>query len=404
MSEINAKKKKSIFDILMDFSTPLLAGVVVALIWANMGEHSFHDFLHWSPFGKDHFLHFINFHFLINDIFMVFFFGLATKEIVEATLPGGDLNPVKKAINPIFATLGGVVGPVSVYFAYMYFFNVPDIRNGWAVPTATDIALAWLIARVIFGTGHPAISFLLLLAIVDDGIGLGIIAIFYPNPAHPVEPVFLLLIVGGMILAFVMKKMKMQNFWVYVILAGTASWFGLYLAGLHPALALVFIVPFLPYAKKDEGLFAERLQKVTKTDALNQFEHKLKLPVDIGLFGFGIANAGVVFSSIGHATWAVLLALAIGKTLGVTLFSGAGTLLGFSLPKGMNFRSLIVAAMIAGVGMTVALFVAGVAFPGSASIQIQGAAKMGALLSFGIGIVALIVGRVLKVKQNEVRK
>ena len=121
--------------------------------------------------------HDVNLHFLINDIFMVFFFGIAAKEITESALPGGSLNPLKKAVNPLIATIGGVVGPVGVFFAFMFaarrmgLSGYDDLSGkewaahlkGWGIPTATDIALAWLVARAVFGKGHPAINFLLLL-------------------------------------------------------------------------------------------------------------------------------------------------------------------------------------------------------------------------------------------------
>ena len=141
-------------------------------------------------------------HFLVNDIFMVLFFGIAAKEIVESCLKGGALNPIKNAINPLFATLGGVIGPVAVFFFLTGVMNLTHLNQGWGIPTATDIALAWLAAKVIFGASHPAINFLLLLAIVDDAIGLGIIAIFYGDPSHPANPVQLLFVLIAMAIAF----------------------------------------------------------------------------------------------------------------------------------------------------------------------------------------------------------
>ncbi|MBI3598862.1 MAG: Na+/H+ antiporter NhaA, partial [Nitrospirae bacterium] len=167
------KKVPSIVALLFEYSERLIEGVVIALVWANTDYASLHNFLHWSPFGEQSFL---NFHFLINEILMVFFFGIATKEITQACLPGGALNPIKKAVNPLLGTFGGVIGPVCVYFLFVRITGNNALARGWAIPTATDIALAWLVARLVFGEGHPAISFLLLLAIADDGIGLAIIA------------------------------------------------------------------------------------------------------------------------------------------------------------------------------------------------------------------------------------
>ena len=91
-------------------------------------------------------------HFLVNEIFMVFFFGIATKEITESVLPGGALNPMRKAINPLMGTLGGVVGPAGLFFllAWVFYCGGSDlsiVANGWGIPTATDIALAWLVRQ-----------------------------------------------------------------------------------------------------------------------------------------------------------------------------------------------------------------------------------------------------------------
>ncbi len=378
--------------ILQEFSIPLIAGVVSALVLANVAPHFYHALTHGSPFGADSHL---NLHFLMNDLFMALFFGLAAKEITEACLPGGALNPPKKAINPLLGTVGGVVGPVAVYFAWVAFTGDSTIAGGWGIPTATDIALAWLVARMVFGGSHPAVSFLLLLAVADDGIGLGIIAIFYPDPAHPVQPMFLALVAAAAAIAYVLRKKNVQSFWPYLLVPGVLSWSGLFLAHLHPALALVPVVPFMPNMGHDDGLYAEESSGKKYVDTLNRFEHFFKLPVDFGLFGFGLANAGVQFSNVGNATVAVLLALVVGKTLGIFGFSYVAHLVGFSLPEGMNARSLLIAGLTAALGLTVALFVAGVAFTDPALV---GAAKMGALFSAAVAPAVLILGRVLKVK------
>mgnify|MGYP003956391397 CR=1 FL=1 len=131
---------------------------------------------------------------------------------------------------------------------------------------------------------------------------------------------------------------------------------------------------------------------------LHNFEHNLKLPVDFGLFFFGFANAGVEFSSMNNVTWIVLGSLIIGKTIGIFLFSWFGTKIGFPLPKGMDLRHLLVAGIIAGLGLTVALFVAGEAF--AQTPEYMGPAKMGAVFSAGAAIIAIAVGRMLKIKNT----
>ena len=374
-------------SMLREFSIPLLGGVLVALGWANFDLASYEHFLH-APF-----LGGMTFHFVTNDLFMVFFFAIAAGEITQSCLPGGDLHPLKKAINPLFATLGGVVGPVAVYLLLNRVIGAPELQRGWGIPTATDIALAWLAARLIFGDRHPAISYLLLLAIADDGIGLAIIAIFYPDPAYPLAPLWIGLVVLGMGSAYGLRRWQVKSYWPYLLLGGGLVWTGLFRAHLHPALALVFIVPFFPHAGKETlHVFEEDLKD---RSTLGDFEHHWKVIVDFGLFMFGLANAGVVFSSVGTPTILVLASLLIGKTGGIFLLGLLAHKLGFPLPRGIRKRHLLVAGLIAGIGMTVALFVAGVAFTDPV---ILGAAKMGALLSSIAAFLAFILARSLGIR------
>ena len=451
-------------NLLQNFSIPLILGVIVALIFANVNRelydklvhHTYaffidtHDEGHDSHDEKDHdhkndkshdgddahtektkkvsvasakseksddektkdgeahgkgknhgpaWLHYFTMHFLVNDIFMVFFFGIAAKEITEACLPNGALNPPKKAINPLMGTIGGVVGPVVVYFILNFLMGAEDgsWTKGWGIPTATDIALAWLVARVVFGPGHPAISFLLLLAVADDGIGLLIIAFAYPDPNHATEWIWLLLLIPAMSVAGMLRWANVRSWVPYIVFGGTLSWLALKLTHMHPALALVVIVPFLPAGESDQGLFKEEAGPV-EDNPLDRFEHDLKLIVDFGLFFFAFANAGVAFSNINNLTWIVLLSLLIGKTIGITAFSYGAKMCGIPLPEGMSLKHLVVAGVIAGLGLTVALFVTSQAFTDSAN---QGAAKMGALFSASAAVIAIILGRALGLKGNK---
>lgn len=388
--------KRAVVQLLREFSIPLLAGVAIGLVWANLDPKGYVHVLHASPFGDDSSW---NFHFVANDLFMVFFFGIAAKEITEACLPGGALYPLRRAVSPLCATLGGVLGPACVYTLVVALLGAPGIGRGWGVPTATDIALAWLVARLVFGERHPAVSFLLLLAVADDGIGLAIIAIFYPDPSHPVVPAYLGGVVAAMAIAYLLRRLRVQSPWPYLLVPGVLSWLSLHFGSLHPALALVPVVPFMPSARRDAGLFVE-VEGKPQHDALGRFEHAFKKPVDFGLLIFGVANAGVTFSDVGPATLAVALALVVGKPLGITLFGSAARLFGFPLPHGMTTRSLVVAGVVAGMGLTVALFVASVAFTDPVH---QGAAKMGALASGVAALLALALGRLLGVKDEGVR-
>ena len=407
--------------------------MIAGLVFANIDIHAYEEMVDFHIFGEDTkiFGKAVTVHFLVNEIFMVFFFGIATKEITESVLPGGALNPMRKAINPLMGTLGGVVGPAGLFFllAWIFYGGSSDfglVANGWGIPTATDIALAWLVARIIFGASHPAVNFLLLLAVADDAIGLGIIAVFYPDPEFPVVPSWLLLVAAGMVVAYMMRRFHVPYWPVYILIAGGLSWVGLVKSSIEPALALVVIVPFLPGPQATHGLFEEDEHEFEHTHPggseavpdvlveaetpeeelelhhrhapLDAFEHQLKLPVDFGLFFFAFMNAGVAFASITQVTFIVLISLIVGKTVGITLFSWVGVRLGFPLPEGMANKHLLVAAIIAGLGLTVALFVAGKAYEDPA---FQDPAKMGAVLSAGAAVIAFIVGRMLRVKDGE---
>lgn len=419
-------RASQIVSFVQEYSLPLIVGVITALVWANIHFDSYHDIVEFDFWLEDFYIFgkHITVHFLINEIFMVFFFGIAAKEITESVLPGGALNPLPKAINPLMGTLGGVFGPVGLFFllALVFYGGSDDfgvVSNGWAIPTATDIALAWLVARVIFGNRHPAVNFLLLLAVADDAIGLVIIAVFY---SENVQPLWLLLTAGGMAAAYLFRRLGVTWWPVYILIAGGMSWVGLVKAGVEPALALVVIVPFLPalhHAAKPETA-ADEAAAHHESDAhesetapahahgggghghgagtLEQFEHQLKMPVDFGLFFFAWANAGVAFGSINQVTLMILLSLIVGKTVGVSLFSFIVSRFGFPLPEGMGIRHLAITGMIAGLGLTVALFVANKAYAGTDFLD---PGKMGAVFSVVVAALSMICARAIGIRRQQ---
>jgi NhaA family Na+:H+ antiporter len=218
----------------VDNSGLLIVGTVLALVWANLSPHTY------EPIAA-------GLHFVVNDIAMAFFFALAAKEVVEATALDGALHPPSRAALPLVAAVGGMVGPAVLYFTLTAALNVPALRPGWAIPCATDIAFSYLAARLIFGAGHPGVPFLLLLAIADDAIGLLIIALLYPTGALRVAE-FGIILSLALCLAWWLHRRRTASFWPYVLGAGAISWCAFYRGGLHPALALVPIMPFLPHA------------------------------------------------------------------------------------------------------------------------------------------------------------
>jgi len=217
-----------------------------------------------------------------------------------------------------------------------------------------------------------------------------------------VTPIWLLLILVGMLVAFILRKLRSSSWQSYVFLAGPFSWFGLLFAGLHPALALVFIIPFIPLHLKDDVLTrgadgrpaAHAAQQHDGDDShghapLHEFEESTKVFVDfVVLFGFGAANAGVALDGTGPVTLVVLLSLIVGKTLGVYLFAKVAWQLGCPPPTGMGNTSVLGVGFIASTGLTVALFVSGQAFSENPELAAQ--AKMGALLSIFVALTAIL--------------
>ena len=265
--------------------------------------------------------------------------------------------------------------------------------RSWAIPLATDIAFSYLDARIIFGARHPGIPFLLLLAIADDALGLLILAVFYPSGELRLVA-FVILLALALMLASWLRSRRTVNFWPYVAGAGVVSWIAFYWGGLHPALAMVPIMPFMPRAERDVGLFVDRPDA---HDTLNEFEHRWKLPVHIILFFFGLANAGVEFSSVGPGSWIVLTAILLGKPIGIVSCTALAVAIGLQQPTGVTWRDLTVIGFVAAIGFTVALFFATAAFPAG---ELLDQTKMGALLSFSAALVAGAAALLLRVGQT----
>ena len=246
-----------VWNFLTNYSLLLIIGAIIALIWANVDATSYHQFVHieliqHSWIGHAHYdaagqvtYRTLTLHYLVNDVLMAFFFAIAAKEVWEAViLKNGSLRG-KKAATPLFATLGGMLGPITIYLGLALLLGSETydaVVNGWAIPTATDIAFSYLVGRMVFGAGHPAVRFLLLLAIADDAAGLIILAIFYPS--GELAPEWLLLSLFAAIAVFYLfnrlprqldrgNEMRPRSpwvrnklsFWPYLI-AACASWYG----------------------------------------------------------------------------------------------------------------------------------------------------------------------------------
>lgn len=350
---------------------------LVAIVWANTYAETYFQFAHALEFA-------------VNNVGMAFFFALVTKEVVEATIPGGALHTWRRVLLPILAAVGGVLGAAFAFAAYLHFSDEASVLGGgWPIACATDISFSYFVARII-KKRFPAIPFLLLLGISVDALSVVIVQLQHPYAEAHVSSVALIAV--AMAAAFMLRRSGVQSFWPYLLVGGTMSWFGFLWSGLDPALALVPIVPFLPHAGRDPGLFVETPPGYR--DALSQFEYTWKYPVGIVLFLFGLVNGGVLIQGSGAGTWSVLVAALIGKPVGILAAVTLAVAAGLRLPHRVSWRDVVVVAVLASTGFTFSLFLATAAFPlGAVLIEV----KTGALLTIAGALLAIGVAAVLRV-------
>jgi NhaA family Na+:H+ antiporter len=360
---------------------------------------------------------------VVNDVLMVVFFFVVGLEI-RREIHCGELSELRRAALPVVAASGGVVVPALLYIAVA---GAPQTRNGWAVPTATDIAFAVGVLTLLGRRAPPALRVLLLaLAVIDDLAAIIVIAAFYSSG---IVWGGLAVAAAGLSIVYIMNAAGVRQRVLYV-LPGLVVWGGTYAAGIHPTIAgvaLGLMTPvepwlgtrgFLEAAPKylndaarvvglrthDAHAFSSALRPLAQArqEAVSPAESLIELLHPWVAFAimpiFALANAGVAVDTrslsgnAGVVAGAAALGLVIGKPLGIMLFSGLALRIGLvQLPRGLSYRHLLVLGVVAGVGFTMALFVAQLAF---ADGSLLAAAKVGVLGgSLIAGVVGLIVGR-----------
>ena len=370
------RERRRASGFVLDYLIALPVGCAAALVWANTFPESYYRFAHATTF-------------LVNDVGMAFFFALITKEVAEATVPGGALHPWRRAALPVAAAIGSVAMSIAVYLAVTHNYGEHMLEDGWVAACAIDIPGSYVIARLIFGR-HPAVPFLLLLAISADAMGLAAVAVLHPvGDAHPLIGLALMAVaVGG---AAALKHRHVKSFWLYLIGPGVVSWWALFLGGVHPALALVPIVPFFPHGRHDRGLMVEPAPQAH--DTLTLFERWWQLPVEGVLFLFGLVNAGVPLHGLEEGMWAIPLA-ALGRPIGIVVATGVAIAAGLHLPLRVGWRELVVIGCTATIGLVFALFFATAVMPlGVLLLEL----KMGALVTIAGGGLAFAAARLLRV-------
>jgi len=288
----------------------------------------------------------------VNDGLMAVFFFLIGLEIKREVMEG-ELSSVSQIVLPAVGALGGMIIPASIYIWMNR--GDPIALDGWAIPVATDIAFALALLSV-FGNRVPTALkvFLLTLAIFDDLAAIVIIAIFYSGDLSLGA-----LLIGAiaLIIAIIMNKTGVTRTSGYILL-GVVLWIAVLKSGVHATLAGVVIAFCIPMRDKQGN------------SPLSDLEHDLHSPVVfviLPLFAFanaGLSLAGMSIEDLTHpVTLGVISGLFIGKALGILGFVGLGVALRFvQIPKDVNWIQLLGVAFACGIGFTMSLFIAGLAF------------------------------------------
>ena len=314
----------------------------------------------------------------INDALMVVFF-LAIGLEVKRELIAGSLASRDKAVFPLIAALGGMLVPALIFLL----FNGADeiTRNGWAVPTATDIAFALGVLALLGSRVPPALKiFLMALAIIDDLGAIVIIALFY---THGLSLLSLSVAAGAIIVLALLNLFNVRRTSLYIVV-GVVLWVAVLKSGVHATLAGVVIGFFVPLAEKEGKSPARALEH-----GLHPWVTWLILPL------FAFANAGVALDGVSvNALFSLLplgiiLGLFIGKPLGITLFCWLSVRLGVAkLPQGASLSSIAAVGVLCGIGFTMSIFIASLAY-GDLSAELMVLAKLailiGSLLSAVVG-------------------
>lgn len=334
-------------------------GVAIALVWANTQPEGYFRFAHWLRFP-------------VNEIAMALFLALIAQELYEALMPGGALHAWRHRALPVVAAIGGLLGSVFTFFLYVNLAHEQMLAPAWPVVAAVDIAAGYYVLRLIYPRRSGVVSFLLLLAVTTDIVAMAVLSM--QTPEFSVHPMGLGLLLIAFVSAALLRRRGVKAFWPYWTLSGTLSWLALYWMGIHPALALVPIVPLLPHDRRPDDVFADRVDE----HPVHHAEHEWNGVAQIALFLFGLVNGGVILRHMDTGTWAVLVAALVGRPLGVAGAVALAIAAGLQLPKRMHWSDVTILALSTTSGFTFALFLGAVALPIGA---VAGQITLGALLT-----------------------
>jgi NhaA family Na+:H+ antiporter len=396
----------------------LFAAALIALVWANSPFRSAYQAVLHTPLGirvgsvafeRD-------LHFWVNDGLMAVFFFVVGLEI-KRELKGGQLSQIRRAALPLFAAVGGMLAPAAIYLVLNA--GTPGAR-GWGVPMATDIAFAVGVLTLLGKRVSPALRILLLaLAVIDDVGAIVVIAIFYSSGLNIAG---LALAAAGILVILAFQKLGLRSAWAYLVPA-LLTWAGTYYGGVHPTIAGVVVGLLTPAstwfgpdgfvdranaaveaARSDDLARDQTRLRATLSDLdtarreaispLDRLEHRLHGWVAFVIMPlFAICNAGVAIGDLDLAGGAwrtfigVFLGLVIGKPLGVLVLTRIAVHARLAvLPPGVSWSGVLAIGLVAGIGFTMSLFIASLAFSAGA---LEDVAKLGILAA---SVVAAVLG------------
>ena len=401
----------------------LFSATIIALIWANSSYSSIYESLWQYKLG----INIQDFQLTkplilwINDGLMAIFFFLIGLEIKRELLIG-ELNSLRKATLPLFAAIGGMLIPISIF---IFLNKTPETSNGWGIPMATDIAFSLAILKLLGKRVPLSLKvFLTAFAIVDDIGAVLVVAIFYSSSIN------WLLLVYALILLLILSFLSYRKIYAkyLILLFGIIIWLLFLKSGIHPTIAGVLLAFTIPIRQKiDVKTYTDKLsgvvenikesadnkshvlskEQIEQIDNLEDWKNKVQSPLQhlehklhnlVAYFImpiFALSNAGVAFITGMNLDTALIINIAIslliGNCIGVTLMSFLSVKLRIAeFPEGVNFRQILGIAFLAGVGFTMSIFIANLAFV--ENIIFINSAKVGILIgSFISGLIGYTI-------------
>jgi Na+:H+ antiporter, NhaA family len=362
-------------------SIVLLLATVVALLVANSPLGSAYESFLKQTAGRGH----LSIHSFVNDGLMAIFFLLVGLEVKREFL-SGELQSPRRALLPVLGALGGVITPAFLYSGLNVALKGAGSARGWGVPIATDVAFSLAVLGAFRAIPLGLKVFLAALAIVDDIAGVVVIAVIYTRHLR-LEYLGIAAVLFALCVLLNWRGATRLSFYLP---AGIVLWWAMYMSGVHPTMAGILFALALPAGEGKEQSAGSRL------------EQGLHPWVSFGIVPlFALVNAGISLHGVNGEILrqpiflGVAFGLLLGKPLGITLFSWIAVRLRLAeLPRGVNWRQLHAVSWLGGIGFTVSIFIAGLAFDTEGQYTLARIAVLAAsVLAAAIGAGALATSR-----------